>query len=315
MNSDKFKLRKIFATSFAFSIMAGSCSNAVDQTIENKPTVSVSEPSNIEKKLRHHERVLGKIVAGEVVDAMVLGTCAFLGGNLAYNITKDVYKFIKRSQTIEDCKISKLSGSSICVVGGKIAIAFSSAEEITDDSFKSNNFENTIAKVNSSNLYDGNKKQFLNSVTKIRKACVNEINQDELLNVKYRDTENLNHGPLVRNIFYYMDKKSKQNKAKLQFTTDTLFRFEDFDYSFKIKDANAINTLNENMQAIIDGSVSESGFNFGTINDSNIEIFASNSKNNNNLKQEIKKIDGKNGFKFYQVPNENLVLIQQTVSG
>ena len=115
MNSDKFKLRKIFATSFAFSIMAGSCSNAVDQTIENKPTVSVSEPSNIEKKLRHHERVLGKIVAGEVVDAMVLGTCAFLGGNLVYNITKDVCQFIKKSKTIENFKISELSGSSICV--------------------------------------------------------------------------------------------------------------------------------------------------------------------------------------------------------
>ena len=313
MNSDKFKLRKIFAASFAFSIMAGNCSNAVDQTIENKPAVSVSEPSSVKKKLRHHERVLGKIVADEVVDAMVLGTCAFLGGNLVYNITRDVCQFIKKSKTIENFKISELSGSSICVVGGKIAIAFSLTEKVVDNNFKAKNFEKTIARISSANLYDGSKEQFLKSVTKIRKACVSEINQNQLLSVKYRDTENLNYGPMVRDIFYYMDKKSAENKAKLQFTTNTLFRFEDFDYSFKIKDANAINTLNENMQAIIDGSVSESGFDFSTIDDSNIEIFASNSKNSSNLKQKIKKIDGKNKFKFYQVPNENLVLIQQIV--
>lgn len=288
MQNNKNKLKKVLTASILVGIMTGSNTNA------------------------GFIRTLGELGGG----AFALTTI--------YKIGKNIFEKLK-STPIEECKISDIEFNNIYVFNGKMMAATSSDNLCFLHNLM--NTRNTLvsASKNGFNDYYGSEEQLSEAVEEVNQAYLNGQVKD-VFRVNYFDLGNGSKGSIVRVINYYMDTKNPESRIKIQITPDTLFRFEDKNFSFKIKNADIIQQLNKNMIGVIDASVSASTLGNFNIQSGDIEIIEKPmeksynligqviSKNENDARlNNLKKvtIDNLSNYtlEFCKIPNEELILI------
>ena len=289
MKSNKNKLRKILTTSLVVGVLAGSDVNA--GVFDN----------------------IGKA-----------GGFVYLAKFLWDYMGKDIYEKFK-SIPIEKCKISDIGFDNIYVFNGQIVAATVSNNLCFLDHLATAKNMLISSSANGPKMYYGNKEQFDADVEEINQAYLNGEITGDIIAFNYFSSENGNNGSLARTINYYIDTKEPASKIKLQITIDTLFRVENANFSFKVKNADIIQKLNNNMTSIVDGSVSRSKLSNLSCND--IEIIETprekaynlagktmdkngNDARINDLKQLVVNDLNQNILDLCKVPNEDLVLIK-----